>query len=143
MKKHSRTDHPCLSCPLPDCNDKHPGCLLRKALNEHGSRKNRGLPVDEDLKRRRSIAYHEFYYWEKREKARLRKEAAESQGFAAPIDEPVDASLMTADQASSCLRLWLTKQFDTLEIAQFLSVDEHVVCRTIQAARDIIREGRL
>ncbi|MFK0330887.1 hypothetical protein ACIQUB_07165 [Rhizobium sp. NPDC090275] len=46
--------------------------------------------------------------------------------------------LIDADQAEHCLELWASKRFDTLDIARFLRIPEHVVCRTIQAARDII-----
>lgn len=135
-KKHSRKDHPCLSCPLPDCDDQSPRCLLRRAFSDERTARNRGISFDEDLKRRRSIAYNELYYWERRERERLRKESAArlERGMAATLD---------ADDAEHCLRLWSTKQFDTLEIAGFLKTHESVVCRTIQAARDIMREGRL
>ncbi|NTE68375.1 hypothetical protein G6M85_22535 [Agrobacterium tumefaciens] len=135
-KKHSRKDHPCLSCPLPDCDDGSPKCLLRKALSEERTARSRGVPLGEDLKRRRSIAYNELYYWERRERERLRSEGA------ARLESDIPVT-MAVDDAEHCLRLWSTKKFDTSEIARFLSVHESVVCRTIQAARDIVREGRL
>lgn len=75
--KHDRRNHPCLSCPLPDCDDSSSKCPLRKALVEESGRRKKGLPVDDDLKRRRSIAFHEIYYWERRERERLRREAAQ------------------------------------------------------------------
>ena len=50
----------------------------RKALKEEHNCRRHGVPLSDDLKRRRSIAYHEFYHWPKAERARLRKEAAQS-----------------------------------------------------------------
>lgn len=41
-------------------------------------------------------------------------------------------------QAEACLRLWETKAFDTLDIAHVLQVDEFVVARTLQSARDVV-----
>ena len=40
-------------------------------------------------------------------------------------------------EAEACLRLWQTGSFDTLDIAAVLKVDEAVVARTLQAARDV------
>lgn len=45
----------------------------------------------------------------------------------------------TARQAEIILRLWDTRQFDSTEIASFVGVHESVVCRIVQAARDIRR----
>ena len=50
--------------------------------------------------------------------------------------------LLTAGEAEACLELWLSRKFDTFDIARFLGVPEHVICRTIQAARDVAREMR-
>lgn len=48
--------------------------------------------------------------------------------------------LLTADQAEQCLELWSCGKFDTFDIARFLRVPEHAVCRIIQAARDVARQ---
>jgi hypothetical protein len=29
----------CLACPLPDCNDRHPGCLLKQRRTEEAKAK--------------------------------------------------------------------------------------------------------
>lgn len=72
-----RRDHPCLSCPLPDCDDASPKCPLRKVLSRESAMRKRGEIVPPELRRQRSIAYYEIYYWDKLERQRLRKEAAQ------------------------------------------------------------------
>lgn len=73
-KPIDRRNHPCLTCPLPDCDDGSSRCPLRKALSEESTLRKKGLPVSDDLRRRRSIAYYEIYHWPKLERMRLRRE---------------------------------------------------------------------
>lgn len=47
---------------------------------------------------------------------------------------------LNPDQVEHCLELWQCKKFDTVDISKFLRVPELAVVRTIQAARDIVRE---
>lgn len=73
--KHSEV-HPCFSCPLPDCDETSPQCALRQAHNVYCRAKDKSQ-LDELERRQYSIAFHELYYWSKRERERLRREAAE------------------------------------------------------------------
>jgi hypothetical protein len=65
-----RRDHPCLSCHLPDCDDSSPRCPLRKAYSEAIYLRRQGLPIDDDLIRRKSIAFNELYHWPRAERER-------------------------------------------------------------------------
>ena len=77
-KPIDRRDHPCLSCPLPDCNDESPKCPLRRILSKESCMRRRGEFVPEDLRHQRSIAYYEIYHWAKVERMRLRREGVRS-----------------------------------------------------------------
>jgi hypothetical protein len=48
--------------------------------------------------------------------------------------------MLTDRQAEHILRLWKTREFDSVEIAEFVRAGEPDVCRIIQAARDLMRE---
>ncbi|PRD42356.1 hypothetical protein C5748_16310 [Phyllobacterium phragmitis] len=50
--------------------------------------------------------------------------------------------LLDENEAQHALELWGTRKFDTHDIARFLRVPEHAVCRLIQATRDIMREQK-
>lgn len=50
---------------------------------------------------------------------------------------------LTADQAKAALVLWRSGFFDSFDIAALLQVREDSVCRTIQAARDLMRGAAL
>lgn len=41
----------CMSCPLPDCDYKHPRCLLHKASNEAVRLRGKDLPVPDKTHR--------------------------------------------------------------------------------------------
>lgn len=75
-KPIDRRNHPCLSCPLPDCDDSSSKCPLRKILSRESTMRKRGEQVPDELRRLRSIAYYEIYHWEKVERQRLRREGA-------------------------------------------------------------------
>lgn len=66
--------HPCFSCPLPDCDDKSSRCPLRKILSRESVMRRQGVPVSQELRQQRSIAYREIYYWERR----VRREGGQS-----------------------------------------------------------------
>ncbi len=55
------SDHPCLSCPLPDCDDTANGCALRVALRAYKRLQWAGQPIPDGLKRAYGIAYAELY----------------------------------------------------------------------------------
>jgi hypothetical protein len=44
-------------------------------------------------------------------------------------------------QALAAIVLWNSGHFDTFDIAQLLDVGEDAVCRTLHAARHIVRGG--
>ncbi len=47
------------------------------------------------------------------------------------------------EQAGYVLELWQSKKFDTFDIHRMLRLPEPVVCRTIQAARDVVYLERI
>lgn len=65
-----RRNHPCLSCPLPDCDDESPKCPLRRILSMESSFRRRGEAVPEELRRKRTIAYQEIYGLARNERRR-------------------------------------------------------------------------
>lgn len=50
--------------------------------------------------------------------------------------------LVTSRQAELILVLWSTCRYDSLDIARLVQVSEAAVCRTVQAARDLVRGVR-
>lgn len=58
----ARLDHPCLSCSLPDCDDKSPRCPLRRIASEHQRLRRRKLPIPAELDAHHRIARYELYY---------------------------------------------------------------------------------
>lgn len=40
-------DHPCLSCRLPDCDERSKGCALRRTFNAATWKRKHGLPMTE------------------------------------------------------------------------------------------------
>ncbi|WP_313193077.1 hypothetical protein [Shinella zoogloeoides] len=66
-----RRNHPCLSCPLPDCDDESPKCPLRRILSRESAMRRRGEAVPDDLRRDRTIAYQEIYGEARNERRRL------------------------------------------------------------------------
>lgn len=73
----AHTEHPCLNCRLPDCDDGSKACELRKALNEYDRYKRAKIPAPVEVRRRNAIAYREFYAVAKRERALQRRQTAE------------------------------------------------------------------
>lgn len=57
------TSHPCLSCPLPDCDESSFSCPLRKAIRDYARLRHNGETVTDELRRRYSIAHVELYGW--------------------------------------------------------------------------------
>lgn len=53
--------HPCLSCPLPECDDADRRCSLRQALAEYSRTRKRRREISDALRARYTIAYHEIY----------------------------------------------------------------------------------
>lgn len=53
--------HPCLTCPLPDCDDSSRRCGLRVAANEYSRRRKAGERIPEGLRAQYTIAYAELY----------------------------------------------------------------------------------
>jgi len=51
------------------------------------------------------------------------------------------SGFLTDDVAMAAIVLWASGRFDTLTIAQLLSVREDAVCRTLRMARDGAREA--
>ena len=56
-----RDNHPCLTCPLPDCDDTSPRCPLRSALRTYYRALKAKTPLPKEMQVTRAIAYHEFY----------------------------------------------------------------------------------
>jgi hypothetical protein len=54
-------NHPCLSCRLPDCDDRDRRCALRKALTTYQYLTRAKQPIPDDLRRSRNLAHREFY----------------------------------------------------------------------------------
>lgn len=52
--------HPCLTCSLPDCDDAHPRCALRQAMNDY-NRARRRKQITPEVRAMNSIAYQELY----------------------------------------------------------------------------------
>jgi hypothetical protein len=48
---------------------------------------------------------------------------------------------MDEKKALAAIILWNSGHFDTLEIGNVLDVGEDAVCRTLHAARSVVREG--
>ncbi len=52
---------PCPSCPLPDCDDRHPECGLRKATRLRAWYYRRGLDIPPDVQKAATHAYNQLY----------------------------------------------------------------------------------
>lgn len=57
----SEPDHPCLTCPLPDCDDRSSRCPLRKALSAY-TRARHQKRISAEIRRGYAIAFREFYH---------------------------------------------------------------------------------
>lgn len=53
--------HPCLSCVLPDCDERSSACLLKRAYSAPHRYRSKGEPVPDDVRQLASLAQHELY----------------------------------------------------------------------------------
>lgn len=67
--------HPCHTCRLPDCDEKHKSCNLKLVLARYSAEKKRGRKPDEVLTKQNSIAYAELYAPRRDRSATKRREA--------------------------------------------------------------------
>lgn len=70
------TLHPCLSCPLPDCNEMSPACSLKRALYAYRRCLMGKDTMTDEIRERRRIAYSEFYGAHRTEMNRAKRLAA-------------------------------------------------------------------
>jgi len=68
-------NHPCLVCPLPDCDETSPRCLLKNAMNTYRRLLKAKLPIPPDIRQARNIAFVEFFSYQMNQspKAKERK----------------------------------------------------------------------
>lgn len=58
--------HPCLSCTLPDCDDRSPRCELRRAVALYSRTRKHGGVVTDDLRAAATTAHYELWQLEAR-----------------------------------------------------------------------------
>lgn len=74
----SRSDlrlHPCLDCPLPDCDETSSKCNLRRAANTYHNLRRRGEHISDEVRQRYNIAFAELHADKRNEKRRAAREA--------------------------------------------------------------------
>ena len=66
--------HPCLSCPLPDCDEEDRRCALRRAMNLRDAKLRRGEALNHEERVRYNLAWAERHGATRNEKRRKARE---------------------------------------------------------------------
>lgn len=78
----TRVTHPCLTCTLPDCDDRNARCALRRIAGQFAYLRKHKREIPEDLYARHSIARKELWGNDYNERRRARHAARQEQQHA-------------------------------------------------------------